>query len=107
MRQDPEAIPVACRLSAPELRAREASLLARFRSAVIRTEELQEGYTFRLPGEGESIRLVAELIAAERECCPFLTFELSAEPNRGPLRLRVSGPGGTKEFLKALIGIGL
>jgi hypothetical protein len=34
------------------------------------TEELQEGYAFRLPGDGGWIRLTAELIVAERECCP-------------------------------------
>jgi len=69
---------------------------------VTATEELPEGYAFRLPGDGEWIQLAAELFAAERECCPFLTFELSAEPNKGPVSIRVSGPRGTKEFLKAL-----
>ena len=40
---------------------------------------------------------------AERECCPFLAFELAAEPNKGPVILRVIGPNGAKEFLRAIL----
>ena len=46
--------------------------------------------------------LVADLIIAERECCPFLTFQLTAESQMGALTLRVTGPDGTKEFLKSI-----
>jgi hypothetical protein len=62
--------PIACSLTNVEWRDREATLLAQFRCAVMETEELQEGYAFRLPGDGGWIRLMAELIVAERECCP-------------------------------------
>jgi hypothetical protein len=40
---------------------------------------------------------------AERECCPFLAFALIAEPNKGPVIVRVTGPTGTKEFLRTLL----
>ena len=63
--------PIARSLTTVELRDREATLLAQFKSGVIETEELQEGYAFRLPGDGEWIGLIAELIVAERECCPL------------------------------------
>ena len=46
-----EDIRVACRLSDAELRKRVATLLARFASAVIATEELPDGYVFRVPGD--------------------------------------------------------
>jgi hypothetical protein len=95
--------PIACSLTTVEWRDREAKLLAQFRSAVIETEELQQGYAFRLPGGGEWIRLVAELIVAERECCPFLAFEVAALPNMGPVIVRVIGPAGTKEFLRTIL----
>jgi hypothetical protein len=93
---------IACSLTTVELRDREATLLAQFRSAVIETKELPEGYAFRLPGDGEWIRLVAEIIVAERECCPFLAFEVAALPNMEPVIVRVTGPTGTKEFLRAI-----
>jgi hypothetical protein len=95
--------PIACTLTTVELRDREANLLAQFRSAVIETEELQEGYAFSLPGDGEWIRLLAELIVAERECCPFLAFEVAALPNMGPVVVRVIGPAGTKEFVRTVL----
>ncbi len=103
MKHGTDDMPIACCLTSAELREREATLLVQFRSAVIETEELQEGYAFRLPGDGEWIGLIAELIAAERECCPFLTFELVAQPNMGPVIVRVTGPAGGKEFVRAIL----
>jgi len=102
MKQGSADMPIACCLTSAELREREATLLARFRSAVIETEELQEGYAFRLPGDSERIRLIAELLVAERECCPFLTFEFVAQPGMGPVIVRVTGPAGSKDFLKTV-----
>jgi hypothetical protein len=96
-------IPVACCLTSAELREREATLLAQFRSAVIGTAELRDGYAFRVPGDGKWIGLIAELIVAERECCPFLAFEVAALPNMGPVIVRVIGPAGTKEFLRTVL----
>ena len=96
-------MPIACSLTTAEFRDREAKLLAQFRSAVVEVEELQEGYAFRLPRDGQWITLVADLIVAERECCPFLTFELAALPNKGPLIVRVIGPPGAKEFVKTVL----
>jgi hypothetical protein len=103
MRQEPDDVPIACSLSDVEFRRREATLLAQFKSAVIATEELPDGYAFRIPGDQKWIAVAADLIVAERECCPFLTFELVAEPNRGPVIVRVTGPAGTKEFLKTML----
>lgn len=49
MKQGSDDMPVSCCLSAKELREREATLLAQFRSAVTATEELPDGDAFRLP----------------------------------------------------------
>jgi hypothetical protein len=100
-----DKLPIACSLTSAELREREATLLAQFRAAIVKTEELQDGYAFHIPGDGERIRQVAELIVAERECCPFLVFEVSALPNMGPVTVRVSGPAGTKEFVSSLLDL--
>ena len=98
-----EEIRVACCLSDAALRKRVATLLARFESAVIATEELPDGYVFHVPGDKKSMGAVWEAIVAERECCPFLTFELTAQPNMGPVSVRMTGPAGTKDFLKAVL----
>ena len=98
-----EDIRVACCLSDAELRKRVATLVARFESAVLATEELPDGYVFRVPGDKKWMAVVWEAIVAERECCPFLTFELTVQPNTGPVSVRVTGPAGTKEFLKTIL----
>jgi hypothetical protein len=93
-------LPIVCCLSDAELREREAILLAQFKSGVIATEELPDGYAFRVRGDRQWIAVVAELIVAERECCPFLTFEFAAQPNLGMVIVRITGPAGTKHFLR-------
>lgn len=77
------SIGLACCLTGAELRERRATLLAQFRSGVIETEELPDGHAFRLPGDCRWVAIRAEMILAERECCPFLTFELLAKAGMG------------------------
>lgn len=84
-------LPVMCSLSDPERRIREATLLARFKSGVIATEGLDDGYSFRLPGDRDWLGLVADLMIAARECCPFRSFYLMAEPQMGAVTLRITG----------------
>jgi hypothetical protein len=95
-------MPVACSLSDTELRTREATIIAQFKAAVTGIREIAAGYSFEVPGDKQHLALVFELLAAERDCCPFLTFELAAAQGQGPLTLCIAGPVGTKEFLKAL-----
>ena len=103
MKHGSDDTPIACCLTSAELREREATLLAQFSSAVLGTEELRDGYAFRVSGDGTWIAIIAKMIVAERECCPFLTFELFAQPNVGPVIVSVTGPAGAKKFLKTVL----
>jgi hypothetical protein len=103
MKYGSDDLRIACCLTSTELREREATLLGQFRSALIGTEELRDGYAFRVPGDGKWIAMIAKMIVAERECCPFLTLELVAQPNMGPVIVRVTGPAGAKEFLRTVL----
>jgi hypothetical protein len=98
-----EFIPIACNLTDGAFREREALLLARFKAAVSATTELPDGFAFHAPGDKTWIGLLAELMVAERECCPFIRFELAADPNMGRVTLSVTGPPGAKAFLKKLL----
>ena len=42
---------------------------------------------------------IVEMIDAERQCCRFLRFRLTVEPDGDSILLDVTGPAGTKEFL--------
>jgi hypothetical protein len=58
MKHGSDDMPIPCCLTSAELRERETTLLAQFRSAVIGTEELRDGYAFRVPGDGKRIGLI-------------------------------------------------
>jgi hypothetical protein len=40
----------------------------------------------------------------ERRCCPFFNLQIEAEPNDGPIWLRMTGATGAKEFIRSEIG---
>jgi hypothetical protein len=67
-----DTIPILCSLTTGELRDREATLLAQFRSVVVETEELQEGYAFRLSGDGKLIGLISRIDRGRAGMLPLL-----------------------------------
>ena len=69
--------------------------------AVESIREIQNGYAFVFPNGSEFITGIAEFIANESLCCPFLEFGLNVKPNEPSLVLSLSGPIGTQEFLRA------
>ena len=68
------------------------------------TEELPHGYALRFATEEDRLPSLAEFIAGERRCCPFLSFALEVEAGGGPTWLRLTGPEGVKEFLREELG---
>jgi len=95
--------PLACRMDVlgEPGRARHAALVAELASAGPAVEELAEGFAFRFPSRPYLFLRVAEWIGLERECCPFLAIRLEVEHANRSLRVSVTGPAGTKDFLRA------
>ena len=93
-------IPLACGLTGPEKTGRLRELARMLSQRIGDVRELENGYELTYPGTDKWLAAVTEFIALERECCPFLTFELVLEPQRGPLTLRMRGPSGVKEFFR-------
>jgi hypothetical protein len=96
------SLPIACSLTDAELQERSRDVLRRVGAAVVEVKELPDGYAYRLPSDTKWIGELAHLIQLERACCLFLRFQLIIEPDHGPIRLELTGPPGTKEFLAAL-----
>jgi hypothetical protein len=92
-------IPVACTLSAPELRERERTVLAALRRHVVTVSAQADGYALELAPTDEAIAAAATVIQVERQCCPFLRFALTAAPGPGPVHLVLTGGPGVREFL--------
>jgi hypothetical protein len=95
---------IACTLTDAELRERRGGLLATLRAAVLEERETDDGLALRLAPGGETLALAARVIDLERQCCRFLRFRLTVEPDEGPLWLELSGPEGTKPFVRSLLG---
>ncbi len=95
----PEETPLACSLSAEELRARSYENSSRFARAQ-EVQELADGYTFTFPA-GEAQDLL-EFVLAERSCCPFFTFELVFPSPHQVIYLTVRGASGVKEIVAAM-----
>ncbi len=93
-------LPIACTLSAAEQAGRREEATRVLFAGCRKVSELEDGYAYEFPGGDEQIEALTRFVVAERECCTFFTFELTFEPDRGPVHLRMRGPRGTKEFIR-------
>ena len=92
--------PLACSLPPAELRERRAHIDAIVRDALIDHEAIDSGVRVRFTAGAATERALRELIAAEAECCPFLTIELRAEND--VLVLDVTGPPDVQPVIAGL-----
>jgi uncharacterized glyoxalase superfamily protein PhnB len=99
-------LPIACTLDPAELQGRREALLPDLAAQALTCDVLPNGLQWHFAPHRGFLEQVARVIEAERQCCPFLRFDLTTEPNGGPFRLAVTGPAGTREFLDALTGSG-
>ncbi|MGH9773879.1 MAG: hypothetical protein ACRD50_02910 [Candidatus Acidiferrales bacterium] len=68
------------------------------------TNELADGYAYRLDSRKAPLADVAEWVAQERRCCPFFDFEIALERDGGPLWLKLRGKEGVKQFIRDEFG---
>jgi len=95
------AVPLACvpgAIPAAE-RAAHFTLAAELFGAVRERRELEDGYAFRW--EPRWLEQVMRFVMHERLCCPFLELGITVAPAYGPVWLRMTGPPGTRELLRA------
>jgi hypothetical protein len=97
----PAELPIACSLSTTELRQRLAAIADLGRDALIElhAEPRQARLRFAA-GAGVRSRLEA-IVAAESECCAFLAFDISDEPDA--LVLTSDAPEGADVVLTGLV----
>jgi hypothetical protein len=96
--------PLGCDRAAlsPEQRKRHFDELGvALLSSKMSTHELPDGFEFEFPADAAVYKLLAEWVGGERLCCPFFDIDLCVEKEGGPLRLRLTGREGVKEFIKA------
>lgn len=95
--------PLACTLDmfTREQREDHIRVTTKLVNAMQNVREIQNGYEFVFPNETQVITGIAEFIANERLCCPFLEFGLNVKSNEPSLWLSLRGPVGTQEFPRA------
>ncbi|MBI4887242.1 MAG: hypothetical protein HY824_09120 [Acidobacteria bacterium] len=97
-----QTLPIVCTLTPDTLATRKAQLLPGLFTRAQDTEPTSDGYRLTFDASAATLRAIATAIDAERHCCRFLRFELTVEPDAGPVVLTLSGPPGAREFVAAL-----
>lgn len=92
---------IACLLSEREQAQRAEVAHHDLFPGVLAVEELPDGYGYRFPATGDWVARVMAVVAAERECCPFFTFEVVFEPYGQALWLRFRGSEAIKDFVRS------
>jgi hypothetical protein len=95
------SLSVVCTLTPETIATRKANLLPGLVRRAESREDTADGLRVKLPSDALSAVLTS--VDAERQCCRFLRFEITVEPDGGPIWLALSGPPGTREFLAALL----
>lgn len=96
---------IACSLSTPEFHKRRETVVASLRQDALDVRETERGYAYKFAGGDEVLERLVEFIRTERQCCPFFTFTLTIGSQQSDTWLELSGPDGTKEFIRAELGI--
>jgi len=93
--------PIVCNLNALTAAEREqhAATGGRLKAAVVRIDDLPDGYRLYLDSSLPAGELLT-WVEAERRCCPFLDFEIRLEREDGKRWLQLTGREGVKAFLQ-------
>ena len=92
-----------CALTPPE-RERRRMLATTFAGAVIGRGDLPNGFEFHVDPAKFDLPSLAEWIAMEHRCCPFLHFRIEVGPTDAHIVVALSGGEGVKEFLRTELG---
>ena len=105
--EKPAELPVACDLNAlmPAERGRRRTLISAVTRATVGRAELGDGFELHLDPTKLELPLLAEWIALERRCCPFLRFRIELAPGAGRVTVALTGGDGVKDFLRSELGL--
>ena len=96
-------LPVVCTLTPAALQARRQRMLSKLLDRAQAHEELPHGYRLQFAATEDTLPAIASTVDAERQCCRFLRFNITVEPDGGAISLELTGPPGTGAFIAALL----
>jgi hypothetical protein len=95
-----EETKLSCKLTTPELQQRKRTVVAELKSHLLDKSETERGFKYKFDGTDQMLDLLNNFIKTERLCCDFFVFNLSASNEKDFVWLELSGPEGTKDFIK-------
>src|SRR5215467_6666125 len=99
-------VPVACSLTAAELRVRGQEVAALFGYAT-QVRELADGYALAFPPDGEQAHALLDFTLFERACCPFFSFTVRFPSPHEVVWLEVRGESAeVKEMVRKSVEAG-
>ena len=96
-------LPVVCTLNPAARAARQERLLANLVRRAGEHLEIANGHRLKFQPAEDVLPTLARTVDLERQCCRFLQFTITVEPDGGEISLDLTGPAGTHEFLAALM----
>jgi hypothetical protein len=76
-------LPVACTLGPGALGARRLGLLTDLLHLAKTHEEIPDGHRLFFDSSTNTFELITKAVDAERQCCRFLRFHITVEPDGG------------------------
>lgn len=95
-----EQAKLTCKLTTPELQQRKNTVIAELKSQVLEKIETDLGFKYKFEGSDKMLDQLNSFIKTERLCCEFFVFNLTASSDTKFAWLELSGPEGTKDFIK-------
>ena len=95
-----EQAKLTCKLTTPELQERKKTVIAELKSQVLEKVETDNGFKYKFQGSDKMLDLLNSFVKTERLCCDFFVFNLTASSDIKFAWLELSGPEGTKDFIK-------
>lgn len=95
-----EEAKLTCKLTTPELQERKKTVIAELKNLMLEKVETDKGYKYKFDGSDKTLDLLNNFIKTERLCCSFFVFTLTASSDAKSSWLELSGPEGTKDFIK-------
>jgi hypothetical protein len=100
--EDTVPAPLSCSLTPEDLRNRRDALLPGLIHRADKVTHLDNGLRLEFKTKPGVLTDIARIMEQERACCTFLRFNLTTEPEDGPIIFDVTGPKGTREVLRSL-----
>ena len=79
-------LPIVCTLQPAELKQRREGLLPGLASTARRCVPIEGGYRFEFAPSRDTLSEIVGVIDAERQCCRFLRFQFTVEPDEGAVQ---------------------